>query len=354
MHLHLYSLLPTRITFITSFSLSHIFTIRAKVYLGSWENFPRQAKTAVGQARAAFLTHVLAKTLISYQHDIVGFGREWSPTSFPFRELMFALVSIASGQAEFHSFPAQPCDPRSCSWLGCRLNHLQMSPGWFDEEWAGVRAPLLEFGSMSHRPSEPPGVSSSDTMYWHGGVLVSLVLTIDGRAITEAATHGLKQGRINFQIVVLSLFKVAFAKVSHDKNDEPLVKLSKAVPLSPLRAAYCVSTHPRERPELKAGTEVRRQHGELVIQSNCTGTARRLQKHFPGLAALVNFFDIAARRCAVSKTTGNLPTEIYARILEFVDYDTWTKCALMSTDFVTIVSASTGLMIRRGLRLVPS
>ncbi|EXK76131.1 hypothetical protein FOQG_19108 [Fusarium oxysporum f. sp. raphani 54005] len=291
------------------------------------------SKTTVGQARATFLTHVLAKTLIRYKHDIIGFGREWSPTSFPFRELTFALVSIASGQVGFHSFPAQPCDPRSCYWLGCKSDHLQMSPGWFDEDWAGDRAPLLEFGSMSHRPGQPPGASSSEKMYWHEGVLVSLVLIIDGKAITEAATHGVKQGRTNFQIVVLSLFKVAFAEVSRDKNGEPLVKLSKAVPLSPLRAAYCVSTHPRERPELKVGTEVRRQHGELIMQSNCTGTARRLQKHFPGLAALVNFFDVAARRCAVSKTTGKLPPEIYGRILDFVDYDTWTKCSLVSCEF---------------------
>ncbi|UPK95540.1 hypothetical protein LCI18_006475 [Fusarium solani-melongenae] len=54
-------------------------------------------KTNIGEARVAFLTSLLAKTLIKYKDEIVRFGAEWSPGSFPFRELAFALVSIASG-----------------------------------------------------------------------------------------------------------------------------------------------------------------------------------------------------------------------------------------------------------------
>ncbi|PCD21341.1 hypothetical protein AU210_016307 [Fusarium oxysporum f. sp. radicis-cucumerinum] len=289
-------------------------------------------KTAMGKAPIAFLTHVLARTLIEYKDDIIRLGREWSPASFPFRELTFALVSIASGQADFFSFPAQPCNPRSCCWAGCNSDHLQMSSGWLDEDWAGDRAPLLEFGSMSHRPGEPPGASPLETMYWHEDVLISLSLMIDGKAITDAVTYGVEQGRANFQIVVLSLFKVAFAEVSFGDDGEPFVEVSKAIPLSPLRAAYCVSTHPRERPELKDNMEVQRQHGELIMQSNCTGTARRLQKHFPGLAALVNFFDVAARRRATSKTAGILPLELHDRILDFVDYDTWKNYSVISRE----------------------
>lgn len=64
-------------------------------------------RTDIAEAPKAFLTHVLAGTLIQYKDEIIRFGREWSPDSFPFRELTFALVSIASGQAKFHSFPAQ-------------------------------------------------------------------------------------------------------------------------------------------------------------------------------------------------------------------------------------------------------
>lgn len=290
-------------------------------------------RTDIGETRKAFLTFVLATTLIEYQNEIIRFGREWSPDSFPFRELTFALVSIASCQAKFHSFPAQWCNPRTCIWWNCQSKHLPKSPGWLGEDWAGHRAPLLEFGSMSHRPGEPAGASPTETMYWLEGVLVSLTLVIDGAAITKAVTWGIEQGRTNFQVVVLSVFEVAFAEVSCYDDDEPFVTITKPIDLSPLCAEYCVSTHPRERPERKSGMAGRHRRGELIMRSNCTGTARRLRGQFPGLASLVNFFEIAASRRAASKSAGILPRELYYRILDFVDYDTWKTCLVVSREF---------------------
>ncbi|CVL09073.1 uncharacterized protein FMAN_15416 [Fusarium mangiferae] len=169
-------------------------------------------KRDMEQAPIAFLRHVLAETLIEHKDDIVRFGRGWSPALFPFLQVAFTLVSIASGQASFFYFPDQPFDPRSCYWVGCNSNHLHMSSGWLDQDWAGDHASLLEFGSMSRRPDELPGVSHSETIYWHEDVLVSLSLIVDGKAITEAVTYGVEQGRVNLQIVVFSLFKAAFAE----------------------------------------------------------------------------------------------------------------------------------------------
>ena len=65
------------------------------------------ASTDIKQAQKVFLTNLLAKVLVHYHREITRLGGEWSPGSFPFRELTFALISIASGQAKFHSFPAQ-------------------------------------------------------------------------------------------------------------------------------------------------------------------------------------------------------------------------------------------------------
>ena len=311
-------------------------------------------KTDTTDARKVFLTHVLANTLIEYKNTIIRFGKEWSPDSFPFRELAFAFVSIASGQAKFHSFPPQQCNPRRCAWFGCNSSHLPKSSGWLDEKWAGDCAPLLEFGSMSHRPGDPPGASPMETMYWLEDVLVSLTLVVDGEAITNAITWGIKQGRASFQIIVLSLFKVAFVEVFFD-DDEPFVEVSKAVNLSPLLAEYCVSTHPRERPELKPNMDIQRQRGELIMRSNCTGSVERLRDQFPGLMALVNFFEVAASRRAASKSSvilplvnssevaasGGaeskfpiiLPSELHDRILAFINYDTWKTCLVVSRKF---------------------
>ncbi|KAI0402201.1 hypothetical protein F4802DRAFT_379465 [Xylaria palmicola] len=300
-----------------------------------WDFHVVTPKTDIAAARKAFRTRMLAEVLIQYKDDIVRLGMEWSSASFPFRELAFALVSIASDTARFFSFPAQLCNPRDCQYWDCKSDHLPRSRGFLNREWAGSHAPLLEFGSMSHQPGDAPGVSPPKTMYWHEDVLVSLTRIPDGSAVTRAVDWGLDQGRDNFQILVLSLFEVVFAEVSYvDGGDkEPMVQVSESMCLSPLRQHYCMSTHPRERPELKDGMDCQPQRGERVMQSNCTGTAGRLQSQFPGLAALVNFFEVAATRRSASRSRGIFPPELYDRILDFVDYETWKACTSVSTGF---------------------
>lgn len=323
-------------------------------------------KKDTAEMQKVFLTSVLAEVFITYKEEIVRYGMEWSPDSFPFRELAFALVFIASGRAKFHSFPAQICDPRSCIWQGCRSKHLSTSsPEWLGKEWAGYDAPLPTFGSLSHRPGNPSGASPAETIYWIEDVLVSLTLVVDGKAITDAVAWGIGQRRRTpFQVVVLSLFEVAFAEVSYhgdDDDEEPFLRISEPISLSPLRSRYCVSTHPRERPELKPGMKIQKERGELaMMMGNCTGTARRLQRWFPGLASLVSFFDAAASRRAASKHPGRLPMEVFCLILDLIDYETWKTCLVVSREFRSHcltkyrlddrMSIVAGPFVRRGYR----
>ncbi|KAK3299558.1 uncharacterized protein B0H64DRAFT_415832 [Chaetomium fimeti] len=281
-------------------------------------------KTNIEEPRKAFLTFVLARTLIEYHKEISRYGREWAPGTFPSHELIFAFVSIASGQARLHSFPEQPCNPRNCRARNCKWNHLPRSPGWLSKPWAGASTPLLEFGSPSHRPGEPAGASPTETMYWFKGVLVSLTLVVDEEAISDAVTWGIEQKRTNFQMVILSLFKVAFAEVSldNDGDGKPVVRLSESINLSPIRAEHCAGAHPRERPAgwkdepSQPGHSIHR--CAVMVRATCTGTAQELRENFPGLAALVNFFDAATNRL------------LYHRILDFTDYDTWHNCSVVS------------------------
>ncbi|KAJ5754834.1 hypothetical protein N7533_004377 [Penicillium manginii] len=290
-------------------------------------------KTALAEPGKAFLTHIAACTLDQYKRMILRFGMEWSPGSFVFRELVFALISMASGQVKCYSFPPQRCNPQHChsgSW-NC-TSKLHKWNGWLAEELAGDNGPLLEFGSSFHRPGEPPGVSPTETTYWFQDVLVSLALVIDDESIMRAVTWGIEQKRARFQIVVVSLFQVAFAEVSCSGHEaKPFVKASRAINFSPLRAEYGLSTHPRNRPELKPEMKKWERRGKFTLRSNCTGSKQRLQGYFPGLTALANFFDAAASRLVVSKSAGIFPTELYERILDFVDYDTWRNCLLVST-----------------------
>ncbi|KAK2612081.1 hypothetical protein QQS21_001930 [Conoideocrella luteorostrata] len=259
-----------------------------------------------------FLTYVLSRVLKTYQSQMTQFALEWTADSFPFRELCFALVSIASGKARFHPNPSKRIQPER----------------YIDQEraQAAEEKPPIPFGTMFHRPGERPGVSPAETTYWLDDVLVSLTRAPDGKSITRAVAYGVDQGRKHFQVVVLSLFKVVLAEVSLGSDNKPFVQLSDPITLSPLRMDYCTSSHPRERPEAKPGMERRRRRGELIMMSHHRWTARTMHEEFPGCTALVNFFEVAGNRRTATTSSGRLPLELYEQILGLVDHETWINC----------------------------
>ncbi|KAJ5630078.1 hypothetical protein N7528_003735 [Penicillium herquei] len=286
--------------------------------------------SSINEPRKAFLTQVMSSVMSEYEMELIQLGRGWAPDSFPFRELMFAIVSIASGDSKFYSLPKQKCHPLKCCLWDCKNKHISRKGGWLDEEWAGKSAPLLLFGSACHRPGEPAGASPVETMYWLGNVIVNLTLVVDGAAIMKAVKWGLSQGRTHFQVVTISLFDVAFAEVLLGDDKKPFLKVSDAIKLWPLRPEYCLSTHPRERPEAKPGMEVHDRYTQIRVREKDRSTAEQLRSTFPGLAALVNFFEVAGNRAAAASSTGIFPSELYARVMDFVDYDTWKASLLAS------------------------
>jgi len=239
------------------------------------------------EAREIFLTEILAGIIIQYRRLIRRIGLEWRPESFPFRELAFSLVSIASNQAKLHYKHHtrryyRPVFNESTGIFTCRGRQ-----GWLDREWVGDSAPLLEFGSLCHRPGEQPGVSPMDTIYWHEGVLVSLQMVNDGSALNKAVAWGIERGHANFQIVILSLFEVAFAEVSMVDGAGPFVEFSHAMNLSPLSIGECLRTHPRTRPAMKSEADLEtepKQRESAITRMDSRGTSQNLQKFFPGLA----------------------------------------------------------------------
>jgi len=252
-----------------------------------------------------------------------------------FRELMFVLVSMASNRAVFHDSGARPL-PRSPSQqdgddLSLVHDTRQVEQTRLEDEWVGRDTPL-EFGSMFHRPGKPPGASPAETIYWLEGVLVSLELVPDGKAVTKPIRWGIERRHASFQAVILSLFEAVFVEVLEGYNDEILVKVSDRAALSPIRAEWCMSTHPREQPPLTDGALAQPHPGKMKPPADCVATPKKLQENFPGLAALVNFFDVAANRRAVVGSQKRLPSELCARILDFVDHDTWKACLVVSKE----------------------
>jgi hypothetical protein len=206
--------------------------------------------------------------------------------------------------------------------------------GYFDQRWASTSAPLLEFGTMFHRQGERPGVSPAETMYWFDGVLVSLVLVVDDAAVSAAVAWGLQQDRSNFQLIAMSLFEVILAEVSMKTDRKgarvPFVRFSQPLKLSAMSEAKYARLNPEKAEELKERTR----QGYRFSDLEGAQQSRRSKAYlYPGYGALINFLDVAAQRRCAAKSPGALPAEMYCKILDHVDYNTWRACSTVSPAF---------------------
>jgi hypothetical protein len=68
-----------------------------------------------------FLVLIFVAFRDRYRDHLASFGLEWSHDDFVFRELAFAIVSLAPDQLLFHSLPRRDCDPNYC--LGFDRDH---------------------------------------------------------------------------------------------------------------------------------------------------------------------------------------------------------------------------------------
>ena len=311
------------------------------------------AQLRITAAHEFFRVRMAAGVVTEYCNEMMRFGLEWEPDALPFREIIFAIISLAACGEEVHflSFPQQHCKPRSCPNLNCDTTHLPELPGYLGSEWVGSRGPLCEFGSSAHFPGLAPGAAPAETTYWFGDVVVHLTPAVDNGSVSTAVAWGWEQGRRHFQAIIISLFEVAFAEVEprestvgHCDNDntmEPFVYVTDSHPLSHLTEKDCDSSHPRERPVRPPGQGGMYSDGRLFFLLNHQQLNKRvLEKDFLGIVGLVNFLDVAAaRRTAAKMDYGDkcglrrLPAELYSRILDYTDYDTWKACLSVSPEF---------------------
>ncbi|PGH09824.1 hypothetical protein GX51_00511 [Blastomyces parvus] len=219
----------------------------------------------------------------------------WSPFSFMFRELGYAIVSFASGRVHFRIEES-----------ACR--HSANESSW-----------PSQLGLGYHLARHLPGSAPEETIYWFDNVLISLVPEVPQQRhiyIDKTVSFGLQQGKHAFQAILLSLSTVILVEVE-DVDGIPVVKHTEPLELFEDCEGPTISS-----PESPLHTSL----GKLQI-------SLPVLKSKESFRALSNFFATATIRRLKPhgpETQGRLPNELYYMILDYTDNTTFLTCARVS------------------------
>ncbi|EAU35663.1 predicted protein [Aspergillus terreus NIH2624] len=161
--------------------------------------------------REAFLLSVFTAMNTAFKGFLDEHIIQWKADDFCFREVAFALLSLAAGEVTF-------VNPSS-------LNRNYKSEGYYlipDRGPQNEQGLLPRFLYECHAPGVHPGAAPNNTAYWLGNVLVYLtarldLIEIEETAIAQAVDTGLGQGSSSFYAMVFSVVDVILVHV--ETND---------------------------------------------------------------------------------------------------------------------------------------
>ena len=279
--------------------------------------------------RRLILVSLLRSFSSLFKTHIQRFLLEWQPEDFIFRELAFAILSIASGQIGFES--------------RVRLDG-EIEQGFLvkpDKNASMAKSKLLPVFSMGcHWQDEYPGSAPAGTIYWFEEVLVSLTTRLDSpemvdAAITQTLQAALNQDRREFYALLLSIEHIIILQV-RDLGAVPMIKRTGPITL------FDIETHlardPRDRPpQARSESDNQQEQYRENDLSKTISSAESLISSFPGFCLLVDFLDSSTTqslRPCPPLVEGYFPMEIYRMILDRVDDDyTYNCCAKVSRRF---------------------
>ncbi|RHZ68557.1 uncharacterized protein CDV56_109671 [Aspergillus thermomutatus] len=177
-------------------------------------------------ARITFLMTTFLQMCRAYRKVLDRFILGWEPGCFMFREMAFAVLSLAAGEVFFEH--PEALDTKY------RKNGYYLVPN--------SRAPkyhtrvLPRFLHESHLPGIEPGSAPKSTSFWFHNVLVHLNSRLDLNDVEEASVievvnDGLGQGYEEFYAMVLSILDVVLIRVQKGRDGKPYVRRSPLMPL---------------------------------------------------------------------------------------------------------------------------
>lgn len=291
----------------------------------------------------------------AYFDNYARYALRWMPSDFIFREMAFAVLSLAAGKVQFVQSPFRDPEMYNTPWIETGKVDVEEGKGVDEENFV----PLFPIGT--HIPDEQPGSAPNDTMYWFEGVLVSLAMDLDDRwwletNVAKVVKYAQWLGKTSFEAVITDLLFVVMVEVEV-KGKKTTVKHTMPLQLFPMNRSDHLSTHPSERPSFMK--QYKPKHEDMDKEDEATGpdappnriivdrdfplaggkallasselykSEANLATYIPGFIALQNFLDEAKFRSFDRAGVGRgvFPVEVYNRVCDYFDFD--THCASM-------------------------
>ncbi|KAI9781528.1 MAG: hypothetical protein M1839_005943 [Geoglossum umbratile] len=261
----------------------------------------------------------------TFSTHLQNFLLEWSPGDFLFRELAFAILSLAAGEFYF----------RARVQLDGSISHgYLIVPG--DALGHGEDNLLPAFARGFHRPGKDAGSAPMETTYWFQGVLVCLAANINDKmemkmAVARTVQFAHAEGHRKFYAIIISLEHVILLQV---RACGGTTRVRHTDPIVLFEIANHLARDPRERPPQEPKYDPRRKHRQW---SENVKSPTALCTLFPGFLRLINFLDHAFTQSlpwSYSPNEGVFPAEVYHMILMNVeDVRTYSTCAKVCRSF---------------------
>ncbi|RAH74688.1 uncharacterized protein BO66DRAFT_467381 [Aspergillus aculeatinus CBS 121060] len=303
--------------------------------------------------RESFLASAFTRLQGHYRDLLDGSYLEWGPTDFPFREIAYAIVSLATGAVSFASISSLDANHKK---EGYYLVHGEKSSY---SGFPSLRPTLLpRFLHESHYPGVEAGSAPRQTTYWLDSVLVHLVsgldrVDIEEAAIAEAVGAGLEQGRKSFYAIVFSILDVILLRVQRKPCLTVLVKRSPLMTLfefDDTNSSFARGPRnrlPRNLGNVKESKDGTRSHSNLRADdltqpqshdrqldddANKSLTMRLAgkMKYSIVFVTLLRFFDAATYHDLEGAVSHVLPNETLATVMQFTDTQTYRTLSKLS------------------------
>lgn len=240
-----------------------------------------------------------------YREVLDRFILSWRPDDFSFREMAFALLSLAAGEISYE-----------CPKI---LDSSHRAAGYYllpDRGQPPQQGFLPTFLGESHLPGMMSGSAPMETIYSFGNVLIYLtsrldLLDVEEASITKVINAGLDRGLSNFCALAFSILDFVLLQVITEQDGTLRVERSPLMSLfhfDDKSSSYALG--PRSRAPFE-GSELDLDQVSFV--------------------ALIRFFNAAGNKSVMSATSSILPNEILAIIMKFSNIQTYHALAKVSS-----------------------